>query len=638
MGRIHILPDSLVNRIAAGEVIERPASVLKELLENSVDAGATRIEIDVEDGGRRLVRVADDGCGMDSADLAMAVRPHATSKITTQDDLFRILTMGFRGEALASIASVSHLRMVSRVADEPGGHEIVVTGDRIEGPRPVAAPPGTTVEVRELFFNVPARRKFLRTTSTEMGHVVEQLARIGLAHPHVHLVLTHNGRRTHDLTPSVGTGSGAGEALRRRIAELFTPELAEALIPIDRRERGLRVFGWVASPGHARGTPAWQYTWLNGRSIRDRYLQHAIREAYRGLLPEGRFPVVFLFLEMDPGQVDVNVHPTKIEVRFRDSNLVHSQVLAALRETFLRRDLTASVNTTGLSPERRTTDRMDGGPSRGESFVGESGRLPSPGFGEVSASRQQEMRRAFADLLKNVPPTRPVPGAAPPVDPERTLPPLTDAPKGPEEFEVRGGEAVPMPPPAPRRTGIQLHNTYLVAESEDGLIIIDQHALHERIIYQELVDRIRRGRLESQRLLLPETVEVTPAEVGCLEAFRELFEQLGLDLTPFGPTTVAVQAVPSVLSDLDVREWVAQLLARLTDKPDQTLTDEFLHDVLESMACRAAVKAGDPLTPQEITALLEKREQVDKPTACPHGRPTALHLSLSDLAKQFKRT
>jgi DNA mismatch repair protein MutL len=636
MNRIHVLPVSLVSKIAAGEVIERPSSVLKELLENSVDAGATRVEIAVEDGGRRLVQVADDGCGMNRDDLALAVQPHATSKLTSEEDLFKIATMGFRGEALPSIGSVAQLRIVSRAADEPGGHEILASGGQVEGPRPVAAPVGTTVEVRELFFNVPARRKFLKTTNTEMGHLTEQLIRIGLAHPHVHLICAHNGRRTHDL-PASG-GQDVGEGLRARIASLFSQELAGALIRIDRRERGLRVYGWVAPPGQARGTPAWQYTWLNGRYIRDRFLQHAIREAYRGLLPEGRFPVVFLFLETNPADVDVNVHPTKIEVRFRDSNLVHSQVLAAMRETFLRRDLAPGVSAESLTQGEVSYSDSAEGPApaqRGERQVG----APAKPAADLYSPGQQQIREAFADFLKNLPPTRVTRPFGAEDEPGSVANELSGDRRPLLSPADRRMADEPRPPAlGPKGRAIQLHNTYLVTESDDGLIIIDQHALHERIIYQELVARIGRGPLESQRLLLPETIDVTPAEVACLESFGKLFEQLGLDLTPFGPTTVAVQAVPSVLSDVDVADWVSQLLVRLADKPDQAATDEFIQEVLESMACKAAVKAGDPLTAEEITALLERRREIEKPSACPHGRPTTLHLSISDLEKQFKRT
>ncbi len=648
MGRIRILSDLLVNKIAAGEVIERPASVVKELLENSIDAGATRADLALEDGGKRLIRVADDGCGMTEEDLALAVRPHATSKIETEDDLFGIRTMGFRGEALASIASVSQLRIVSRVPDEPGGSEIVAAGDRIEGPKPAPASPGTTLEVRDLFFNVPARRKFLRTTNTEMGHLTEQIIRIALANLHVHITCDHNGRRRFDLPACAGPELGPG--LRRRIGELFSPELAEDLIEIRRDERGLGIYGWVAPPSQTRGTASWQYTWLNGRFIRDRFVQHAVREAYRGLLPEGRFPVVFLFLQTDPADVDVNVHPTKIEVRFRDSNLVHSQVLSSLRETFLGLDLSPGLDERaferrGPADSATTPGAASPGPSSaasGQAFprgpgaqAGGSGHRERAA--EIPSEREQQMRQELAEYLKNLPPFQPKhvepsedASASPTDEPTsvgRRFEPLPETPS-------EGAESAP--PQRPR--AMQFHNTYLVAETQEGLIIVDQHALHERVIYQQLVERIAQGNLESQRLLLPETVSVTADEQACLDAFGELFQRLGLELVPFGPTTVAVQAVPSVLRDDQAVDWVRQLLARLADKPDQSTSDEFIHELLDMMACKAAVKAGDALTPEEVASLLAKRSTVEKSSACPHGRPTTLRLTLRDLEKQFKRT
>ncbi len=641
MPRIHVLSDLLVNKIAAGEVIERPASVVKELLENSVDAGATRVDVAVEDGGKRLIRISDDGCGMGADDLALAVTPHATSKLETEDDLFRIGTMGFRGEALASIGSVSHLRLTSRLPDEAGGHEIRVSGGEIEGPIPTAAAPGTTVEVRDLFFNVPARRKFLRTTNTEMGHLTEQLIRIGLANLHLHLTCNHNGRSVHDL-PASGRQDRA-QALHERIAGLFGPELSEALIPIDRRERGLHIAGWVAPPAQTRGTAAWQYTWLNGRFIKDRFVQHAIREAYRGLLPQGRYPVVFLFLETDPADVDVNVHPTKIEVRFRDSNLVHSQVLAALRETFLRMNLTPDL-TADTFEHRGGAPGGGGFGSRGSSTGGFAGRLRSTGGGGEPASEAQgeAMRQQLAEFLKGLPPSR-TGGRPETFDEARDLGasqgPSGPADRWPDPADAGLDAASPDQRSAlPALPALQVHNTYIVAESDDGLVIIDQHALHERIIYQQLVRRFAEGRLESQRLLLPETLDVTPAELTCVEACAGLFEKLGLEIQRFGPTTIAIQAVPSVFNDVDSADWVRQLLARLVDRPDQDLSDEYIHELLEMMACKAAVKAGDPLTPDEVASLLAQRTHVEKASACPHGRPTTLRLSLRDLEKQFKRT
>ncbi|MGD2109067.1 MAG: DNA mismatch repair endonuclease MutL, partial [Phycisphaerae bacterium] len=335
--RIRVLPELLVKKIAAGEVVERPASVVKELVENAIDADATRVAVTIEEGGKQLIRVTDDGCGMSAEELRLAVLPHATSKVLTEADLSSISTMGFRGEALASISAVSKLRIVSRPAGSEAGHEIRVAAERLESSTAAGSTAGTTIEARDLFFNVPARRKFLRTNSTETGHINEQFARIALACPSIAFELTSNRRTTQNLP-------GCKTRLER-VAKFYGPELASALLPVEREERGVRLEAYVAPPAQSRATAQWQYTFVNGRYIRDRFVQHAIKEAYRGLMEPNRHGVVFLFLRIDPNRVDVNVHPTKIEVRWAEPNMIHSQVLSALRETFQRADLTPAVRT-----------------------------------------------------------------------------------------------------------------------------------------------------------------------------------------------------------------------------------------------------------------------------------------------------
>ena len=353
MPRIQVLPNLLVNKIAAGEVIERPASVVKELVENSLDAGAGRIEVAIDQGGTKLIRVSDDGGGMDADDLARCVLPHATSKIVAEDDLFAIRTMGFRGEALASIGSVAQLRVVSRRPESEQAHEVLTVADRTESVRVAGGPPGTTVEVRELFFNVPARRKFLRTAQTEMGHITEQIARIALPNTGVEFRLSHNGRAVHHLR--------AADNMRSRIADLFGADLAEHLIAFSREERGLKISGYAGLPADSRSSAKWQYIFLNRRYIRDRFITHAVREAYRGLIEHTRQPVFFLAIEIDPAEVDVNVHPTKIEVRWRDSNLLYSQVLSALRDRLLNENLTPGYRTERMTAGvgRRRVERRD---------------------------------------------------------------------------------------------------------------------------------------------------------------------------------------------------------------------------------------------------------------------------------------
>jgi len=634
MRSIQILPPSLVNKIAAGEVIERPASVVKELVENALDAGAARVEITLEDGGKKLIRVVDDGQGIRPEDVPLAVAAHATSKLRDEQDLYRIATLGFRGEALASIGSVAHLRLASRCRDADAGCEITVIGQQTSAPRPIAHPPGTTVEVRNLFFNVPARRKFLRTTSTELAHITEQLARVAIAHPGVAFQLTHEGRVLHRLPTT--------DSPRSRIGDFFGRQLADALVPVCRQQPDLAIEGFVAPPAQSRATGRWQYTFLNGRYIRDRYIQHAVREAYRGLLEPDRFAVVFLFLRVPPELVDVNVHPTKIEVRWRDANVVHAEVLAALRDTFLQSDLATPL---------RTPDRTD---PAAEERRRQTRQAIAEYFKRLDPMQQ---RLAFppdaAARAPHAPPTGPVepagpkqagstlptgrPSAAQPSRPGGTPPPADVA--GSIQAGRPSAPDTPTEPAQPERPkAIQLHNTYLVAETPEGMIIVDQHALHERILYEQLRERLERGPLESQRLLLPETVPVTAQQLAALETHAELLARLGLEITPFGPETVAVHAVPTILEDLEAGGFVRDLLDKLVEQAGASRPEAFIHEVLDLMACKAAIKAGSPLDPQEIEALLAQRHLVERSSRCPHGRPTMLRFSIRDLEKQFKRT
>ncbi len=640
MPRIRVLPDLLVNKIAAGEVIERPASVVKELVENSIDAGARAIEIAVEQGGQKLIRVTDDGGGMDAEDLALSVRPHATSKIAREEDLFAIRTMGFRGEALASIGAVSQLRVVSRRPGCDEAWQVAVCGDHTEPVAAASAPPGTTVEVRELFFNVPARRKFLRTPQTELGHITEQLARIALVHHGVQFRLIHNGREVHFLRPAAG--------MLPRIRDFFGPELADGLMALARDERGLSITGYAGAPAQSRSAPKWQYFFLNGRFIRDRFIAHAVREAYRGLIEPSRHPVVFLALEIDPACVDVNVHPTKSEVRWRDSNLLYSQILSVLRDRFLNSDLTPD-----LAP------RHDLQPALGEDTPATA---DGPAQDAADEARRQRIRESIADFFKRTPPSygpgaavpgpgAGLPGAARSWTPHHSGPALPAMPRlepwNPPE-DANAGDSAPRrlwpspteaaPPSGPPPQAIQVHRTYLVAESPEGLMIIDQHALHERILYEQLSAELARGPLESQRLLLPETLQVPADQVAVIEQYADTLRRLGVELSAYGPGAVAVHAVPSLLRPERSLEFVRDLLDRLAHRAAPASTELLADELLSMMACKAAVKAGDPLTPQEIGALLARRGDVERASNCPHGRPTSLRLSLRDLEKQFKRS
>jgi len=621
---IRVLPRQLVNKIAAGEVIERPASVVKELIENSLDAGAGRIDVAVEDGGRKLIAVSDDGSGMSAEDLDLAFAPHATSKLSGEDDLLAINTMGFRGEALASVASVSHAHIRTRLTCEDGGHEVSAAGDVIEPVRPCAAAPGTTVTIRDLFFNTPARRKFLRTANTEMGHITEHLSRLALAHRQVAFTLSHNGREMLNLP--------ATETTRRRVADLFGGDLAECLLPLSARRGKVHVAGLIAPPSAARGSGRWQYFFINGRYVRDRLLAHALREAYRGLIDPSRYPVAFIFLRVDPGEVDVNVHPTKIEVRFRESQLVHGELLAALKET---------LNKANLTP--------------GASLEAAQFAAGTPAGDDPADRRRQSLREALADFFKSTPPVQPrfnfsERGRPPtPYGPQATGEPSSPPITRQDAYEpVRPGASgesarhVPARVETARVEAVQIHNSYIVAACEDGLVIVDQHALHERLIYNELKGRLADANsptLSGQRLLIPETLRVTAEEAAALERHAELLRRLGIEVASFGPATVAVQQFPTLLAERGVAagEFLRDVLDTLGE--DETADSErLLEEVLEMMACKAAVKAGDPLTPAEMESLLARGEAAQKGAACPHGRPTTLKLTLKDLQKQFKRT
>ena len=619
------LSEHLVNKIAAGEVIERPASVVKELVENALDAGATRIDIVIEDGGKQLIQVTDNGSGMDRADAALAFRCHATSKLTGEEDLFAIHTMGFRGEALASIASVTHASIRTRRPEEQGGWEVIASGAAAGDPVPAAAPAGTTVAIRDLFFNTPARRRFLRTTNTEFGHITEQVTRLALPHPQVAFSLRHNGRETISLPPA--------ETTHRRIADLFAADLAEHLLPMKPRTGDVSVQGYIGSPAGTRSSAKWQYTFLNGRYIRDRMINHAIREAYRGLSMPARYPTAFIFLEVDPADVDVNVHPTKIEVRFKESNRVYGELLSAMRETLnqadLRRNISSDPNQTGPAAQ-------DPGASWSTEPQIPGASLPDP---------QPSMRAALADFFHSAPPPQPrlsypsTPGAShggqPPM-PVPILPHRVSPPPAVPTDEEAVPDGITLPP---RRWVLQVHDTYLVYETEGGLAMVDQHALHERVLYNEFQHRLLSGGgLQGQAMLIPAVVNVSAQEQAMLAQADAVLSKLGITVEPFGPTSVAIQEFPTLLTERGVEgpAFLREVLDTLHD--DETADEErLLESVLAVMSCKAAIKAGDRITQLEAEELLSAASGIEKSSACPHGRPTTLHMTLAELEKQFMR-
>ena len=603
---IQQLSTALINRIAAGEVIERPASVVKELVENAIDAGATQIIVEVEDGGRELIRVIDDGGGIPPSELPLAFAEHATNKLSCDDDLFRIGTMGFRGEALASIGSVSHSRLQSRTIEMDSAYEILNRGGEITTPQAAAGNLGTMIEIRNLFYNTPARRKFMKGAPTEFGHINEMVLRLALPHAHIGFKVSHNGRTALDLPVTTPDP---------RLLEAWPKEFREHRLAVGARDAEIQITGIVGLPEFARPTGRYQYFYLNGRHIKDKFIQHAAREAYRGLTEPGRYPACVLMLAMPPQDVDVNVHPTKIEVRFRDSGRIHGLVMSAIREKLLSNDLTPAAI-----------------PMRGD--------MPDPS----QPANREDMRATLAAFFKE----GSTEGATANPSYQPTFQ-LNSSPAMTQRIDFSAHPSIPTShangdgTPAPagfstKHAAIQLHNSYLVAQTDEGMVIIDQHALHERVMYEELRTRLLRGPLESQRMLIPQTLSASLRQIAMLEQIQPLLQRLGIEVSLFGPGTLAVHAFPTFLFKLDPATFVRELLERGEQELLDLHEEEILHELLDMMACKAAVKAGDPLTAAEIEALLSRRELIDRSSNCPHGRPTTLRLTLNDLEKQFKRT
>ncbi|MCI0362226.1 MAG: DNA mismatch repair endonuclease MutL [Planctomycetaceae bacterium] len=638
MPTIRQLPPSVVNKIAAGEVIERPASVVKELLENSVDAGATRIDVSLGQGGTDLIRVLDDGCGITSSDLPLAVASHATSKITSADDLFRVGTFGFRGEALASIGEVSHLVIRSRERGADAGYEIEVDGGRRSEIAPCGCPIGTAIEVRNLFFNTPVRRKFLRASQTEIGHASEAFTRLALAHPRVHFTLRHNERLLFDLPPVANW--------RERIGAFFGRDLESSLIPIENSDGEVRIHGFVADPQHSRGNNRMQYLFLNGRHIRDRALQHALGEAYRGLLLSGRFPIGFLRLEMPAEAVDVNVHPTKLEVRFADSGRIYSLLLGTIRKKFLATDLTARVQAPlgAAEPGAEAADSEAVARHRRELVNWAKGAL-APAAGTAVADEEQSPQ-SLLELQFDRPS-----GPLELTRLDRAWEPAPTSPRLEQAGEAAGRLAghplvertaparIDPPQPTSRsHLGFQIHNRYLVTENADGMVVIDQHALHERILYEQLREKVLAGDMETQRLLVPEPVSLAPAEAAAALEAKDVLGQLGIEVEPFGGDTVLVSSYPAMLANLAPAEMLRQVIEQIVTSSKTPNRRDLVDELLHMIACKAAIKAGDRLAPEEVTALLEQRHHYQDSHHCPHGRPTALVFTREELDRRFKRT
>ncbi|MGE0256706.1 MAG: DNA mismatch repair endonuclease MutL [Alphaproteobacteria bacterium] len=608
---IRRLPETVVNRIAAGEVIERPAAAVKELVENALDAGARRIDVTIRDGGRTYIAVDDDGCGMSPADLALAIERHATSKLP-DDDLTHIATLGFRGEALPSIGAVARLTLASRPPDAAEGWSLTVEGGRVGAAQPAARPPGTRVEVRDLFFATPARLKFLKTERTETEHVEDAVARLALAHPDVAFTLTADGKRLLDLPAGQATleeeADGLAPGLAQRIAAVLGREAAADAMKVRAERDGLLLTGLAGLPVASRATARHQYLFVNGRPVRDRLLGGAVRGAYQDVLARDRHPVVALFLAMDPVLVDVNVHPAKAEVRFRDPGLVRGLIVSALRH---------ALAAAGQRPAATAT-----GAALGAFRPGFSGGW-SGGGASVPRGLAEAAARYFAP---------PGGGALPGLDAPPAAPRYADAAPTADGGEV----AVPADYPLGAARA-QLHDTYIVAETGEGLVIVDQHAAHERIVYERMKAALAGGGVARQGLLLPEVVELEPAAVTRLVARAGELTELGLALEGFGAGAVLVREAPALLGTADVAGLVRDLADELLDYDAATALRERLEDVCATLACHGSVRAGRRMSAAEMDALLREMERTPNAGQCNHGRPTFVVLGRGDIERLFGR-
>jgi DNA mismatch repair protein MutL len=599
MPSIHPLSLELINQIAAGEVIERPASVVKELAENSLDAGARRVDIDIEQGGMRLIRVRDDGAGIAADELPLALAPHATSKIATFDDLTRVASMGFRGEALASIASVSRMSVTSRREADDHGTRIDTAVGAV--PQPAARPVGTTVEVRDLFHAVPARRKFLRAERTEFGHIDELVRSLALARPDVEFRLSHNGRPVRVLKPA-----GDAAAQLQRAGELLGDTFAQNCLRVEHAAAGLSLLGWVGLPTASRAQADQQYFHVNGRLVRDKSVAHAVRQAYEDVLYHGRHPAFVLFLALDPAAVDVNVHPAKREVRFRDARLVHDFLFHALH------DVVAQARAGGIETG--------------------SGSL-SPAF---QGSRHYRNPESEPDPISHVPPRQfglGVREAA--VDPYAAL-------LGTRQF-IANLEPTPLPEAEPGEAPplgyalAQLAGIYILAENAHGLVLVDMHAAHERVTYERLKAARDVRQVRAQQLLVPEAIAVSEREAAAAEEFAPTLAECGLELDRSGPRQVTARRIPALLDGADVAQLARDVLGELAEHGNSRRLEELQNELLSTMACHGSVRAHRRLTVPEMNALLRDMEATERSGQCNHGRPTWTQLSMPELDKLFLR-
>lgn len=661
--RIQVLNPRLANQIAAGEVVERPSSVVKELVENAIDAGSRRIEVELENGGARLIKIRDDGSGISEEDLPLALSRHATSKIESLEDLEGVASLGFRGEALASISSVSRLELISNIDEDPtAGWRVVAEGRQME-PRvtPAPHPRGTSVAVRDLFFNTPARRKFLRTEKTEFGHVEEAFRRLALSRYDIGWTLRHNQKTIHQLRPASDAASG-----ERRISALLGSKFLENALHLDIEASGLRLWGWVGLPTYSRAQGDQQYFFVNSRVVRDRLVAHAIRQAYRDVIFHGRHPVFVLYLELDPTVVDVNVHPTKHEVRFRDGRLVHDFLFSSLHRALAevrpnqtqhaKAEPSSNEGDADESPEHNEAEAkgLPGAPRReAESHRWQQQPMAlHPGADRETrpgANRVREFMAGYRALHPEheealLTPQPPTPGgdAAAAALKERQQEAISPS-TVPTSVTTSGlPEDDPTQAPPLGYAIAQLHGVYILSQTERGLVVVDMHAAHERITYESMKQQvhgsaIRGGSIEAQPLLVPVSLAASAGEVEIAERCREAFSRLGVELDVAGPETLLVRQVPVLLAHADVEPLIRDMLADLDRYGRSDRIEAHINELLATMACHGSVRANRRLSIAEMNALLRDMERTERSGQCNHGRPTWTEMSMQELDKLFLR-
>ncbi len=681
MNKIKILPDNLANQIAAGEVVERPASVIKELVENSLDAGATQVKIEIELGGRRLMRVTDDGSGMVRDDAILAFERHATSKIKTLEDLSKIITLGFRGEALASIASVAKVELLTKTDEETAATRVVIEGGKLIDVKDAARPTGTTISVRDLFFNTPARRKFMRSEATENYHIASIVTHYALANPEIAFTLTNNGRETLRVSPA--------KNLRERAYQIFGATMIESLLPVEGgREYIAKISGFISAPRERRTTKDAQYFFINGRFVKDKIITGGLLEGFRSVLPHGVYPVAFLFLEIPLEEVDVNVHPAKTEVRFRRSNAVKDVVAEAVRnslrnagiltnseldfgnadfsedqtqESFLselkiqtplpeqtKMDFQVEDKNADFMPRFSESENVDETVS--QTFEAEKENIeeiPATSEDFESAAQTRENQTAEVFDFQNFNQTKISTETENSNESEpflyeqiqnpkseiiNPLPPVDSAEKIPKAVEVGEVSSSKIRPIG------QLHESFIIAVDDEGMLLIDQHVAHERILFDKFRKQETERKIESQNLLLPETIDLTPAQAAVFDEIESELENCGFGLMRLSGRTVAIKSVPTDLPPSEVRNLFAEILDTVEKEKRGAAKMTLRDDIAASLACKAAVKINMKLTPEKMNWMIDRLLKTSSPTTCPHGRPVILRLTMKDIERKFHRT